>query len=158
MVALIIFYTHTVLKTIYIGIDGYKNLKMNAGDLSASISLANPSQPATSSNNLLAYRPNFNDYHSSGLAGIFVNLDGVFPCSAGHDIPNCGRFTEEEDGFNKGKALLEAADDGFNFGRIIFDSPSASVYGFAFQGCEENCLPAYYSIRVVCLLPREYCG
>ena len=158
MVALVILYTHTVLKTVYIGRDGSNNLNMGAGgNISASISLANPSQPATSSNNLLAYRPKYLDGHSSDLAGIFINLDGVFPCSVGHGMPICGRFTQEEDGFNKGKALLQAADGGNNFGGI-FGSSSTRVYGFAFQGCEENCFPAWYEIRVVCLLPREYCG
>ena len=157
VVCLVILHTHTVLKTIYIARDNSNNLKMSAGDLSASISVADPSQPATSSNNLLAYRPNYSDYHSSGLAGLFINLDGVFPCNAGHGIPTCGRFTVEEDGFNKGKALLQAADGGNNFGGI-FGSSSTRVYGFAFQECAENCIPAFYEIRVVCLLPREYCG
>ena len=157
MVSLVILHTHTVLKTIYIGRDGSNNLKMSAGDLSASISLADPSQPATSPNNLLAYRPKYSDYHSSGLAGIFINLDGLFPCSSGHLIPNCARFTQEEDGFNKGKALLQAGDGGNYFGGI-FGSSDIAVYGLAFQGCEENCFPPLYSIRVFCFLPREYCG
>ena len=142
----------TVVKTIYIGRDGDNNLKLQHGELSASVSLADPSEPATS-NNLLAYRPNY----QSGLAGVFINLEGVFPCSSGHGVPACSRFTVEEDGFNGGKAILQAGDSGNNFN--MFNS-TTYVYGFAIQGCAEfgaDCFPNWYEIRVVCLLPRLYC-
>ena len=38
--------------------------------LLATVSIADGSQAATSSNNLLAYRPSYNDAHHSNLAGI----------------------------------------------------------------------------------------
>ena len=35
--------------------------------------------------------------YSYGLAGVFINLEGVFPCISGHDMPTCSRATYEED-------------------------------------------------------------
>ena len=69
----------------------------------ANISISNPSQAAISSNNLLAYRPRFNDVHNSNLAGAFINIEGVFPCiqSLPSYYPICQAFSEEEDGFQK---------------------------------------------------------
>ena len=46
----------------------------------ASVSLTDPSQAVTSPNNLLSYRPRFADRQNSGLAGVFINMEGVFPC------------------------------------------------------------------------------
>ena len=44
---------------------------------SNSISLNDPS--AEQNSNFLAYRPDYKDYHSSGLAGLFVDIEKVFP-------------------------------------------------------------------------------
>jgi len=79
------------------------------GDVITEISIANPSQPSTSMDNTLAYRPNFADYHQSGLAGVFLNLERIFPCIS-DKYPICRMFTYEKDGFNSGKAIIEAAD------------------------------------------------
>uniref|UniRef100_A0A1X7TSS4 Uncharacterized protein n=1 Tax=Amphimedon queenslandica TaxID=400682 RepID=A0A1X7TSS4_AMPQE len=46
-----------------------------------------------------------------GLETIFLSLKKLFSCSKSA-CPICGRFTFEEDGFLKGKALFEAADFG----------------------------------------------
>ena len=49
----------------------------------ATLNNFNPLTASTSTNNLLAYRPNYQDSHTSGLAALFVNIEGVFPCVAG---------------------------------------------------------------------------
>ena len=41
----------------------------------------NPSASSTSSNNLLAYHPNFTDFHTSGLAANICEHSGYFPLS-----------------------------------------------------------------------------
>jgi len=83
-------------------------------DVISEISIANPSQPSTSADNTLAYRPNYADYHQSGFAGVFLNLEKIFPCgSTGDKTPLCSVFTYDEDGFRKGKAIIEAQDNGY---------------------------------------------
>ena len=128
----------------------------------AQISLSDSSLAATSSNNLLAYRPSYNDYHSSNLAGIFINLEGVFPCLAPltNYNPICRVFTEEEDGFRNGKALIDTADIGNDF-RIFSASSNILTYGLAIQGCpvfNTTCFPNYHSFSIVCYLPRASCS
>jgi hypothetical protein len=65
----------------------------------ANISLSNPSNSVTSSNNLLAYRPRFSDVHNSNLAAVFINMEGVFPCtqSLSNYYPVCSTYSEEMD-------------------------------------------------------------
>ena len=81
------------------------------------LSVSNPSQAATSSNNLLAYRPRFSAHHRSNLARAFINIEGVFPCiqSLPSYNPICQVFSEEEDSFRSGKALIGAGDMGNQF-------------------------------------------
>ena len=121
-----------------------------------SISLSNPSKSQTSS--LLAYRPKYNDFHKSGLAGLFVNVQEVFTCTAGIKDwePVCDIFTREEDGFRKGNAFIQAADMGNNI--LVFGGKS--VWGVAVQNCPElnnGCFPNYLHFEVVCMLPRCQC-
>ena len=125
------------------------------------ISLSDSSQSTTSLNNLLAYRPRFNDKHNSDLAAIFVNLEGVFPCLESlndyHLI--CRVFTEEEDGFRNGRAFIDSGDTGNHF-RIFSSSANVKTYGIAIQGCpvfNETCFPQHHSISVACYLPRAAC-
>lgn len=104
----------------------------------------------------LAYRPKFEAYHKTGLGAIFLNLEKLFPC-AKSARPVCSRATYEEDGFLKGKALIEAADDGNNL--KVFGS-NINTYGIAFQGCpilngKNGCLPPWYQVTIVCYLPRS---
>ena len=122
----------------------------------ASVSLSNASLPATSSNNLLAYRPHFR-----GLGVLFLNLEAIFPCinSSSH-FPSCGRLTFEEDGFFNGRSFIEAADAGNQF-RIFSTTENIKTYGIAVEECPElnaNCWPGYAGISVFCLLPRDLCG
>ena len=118
----------------------------------ASVSLADASSPSTSSNNLLAYRPRYNDWHGSNLAGIFINAKEL---TCGSRM--CKILPGEEDGFNKGRAIIEAGDGGNSF--RVFDSikkiPSC---GFAIAGCPEmnsDCLPQWYSFNIVCYVSRD---
>ena len=166
--------TNAVVRILVIGMVGNRQLTLAEANHStllnsdysqfANISLSDSSQAATSSNNLLAYRPRFTDDHSSNLAGVFINLEGVFPCleqvttsQKYHQI--CHVFTNEEDGFRSGKALIDAADTGNSF--HIFNSFSAILtYGLAIQGCPEfnrTCFPSWQAISVVCYLPRASC-
>ena len=130
--------------------------------LLSNISMPNPSLPATSLNNLLAYRPRFSDDHASNLAGIFINLPGVFPCLklTPTYAPICHVLTDEEDGFRNGKALIDAGDSGNTF-RVFSSTSNIVTYGMAIQDCPEftiSCFPSYYSFTVACYLPRATCS
>ena len=129
-------------------------------DVIATISNFDPSSSSTVGN-LIAYRPNFNDFHTSGLAALFVNIEGVFPCVAGSPQyhPVCKLFTYEEDGFRNGHAVIDAADIGNHF--RIFNASNLATYGFAFNGCATfttDCFPVFSQYSIVCLLPRDRCG
>ena len=39
-----------------------------------------PSLNIMSSDNILAYRPSYNDGHGSNFAALFINLKAVYPC------------------------------------------------------------------------------
>lgn len=128
----------------------------------ATVSLSNPSQPVTSSNNLLAYRPRFADFHGSNLAAVFINMEGVYPCLqtlTGNYLPLCQVLSEEDDGFRRGKALIGAGDSGNHF--RVFSTSSVLTYGVAIQDCPEfstTCLPVLSSFTVACILPRTPCS
>ena len=127
----------------------------------ASVSLASTSQAVTSTNNLLAYRPRFTDYHNSGLAGVFINMEGVFPClqSLSNYNPICQIFSDEEEGFRGGKALIGAGDTGNNF-QVFSSTSDILTYGVAIQDCPEwttSCFPVFHSFNVACYLPRATC-
>ena len=104
----------------------------------------------------LAYRPKFRGYHHTRLGAIFVNLNRLFPCAKSARVP-CRRFTNEEDGFLKGRAIIEAADAGNNFRAF---GKHVDTYGIAFQGCPylngaNGCLPRWFHTTIACLLPRS---
>ena len=123
------------------------------------LTISDPSQPYT--NNLLAYRPRYNDVHRSGLGAIFINIEGVFPCVAPLSyVPICSTFTTEEDGFRSGKAIIDAADSGNNF-QIFNTTTNIATYGIAFQQCPEfndSCFPSFLSLTIACYLPRAACS
>jgi hypothetical protein len=137
--------------------DGSRNLRIFVeGEQKDSISLSDPSASQTST--LLAYRPKYPDYHDSGLAGLFVNIQEVFTCTGSitNYEPVCSIFTREEDGFRKGNAWIQAADIGNNI--VVFGGNS--VWGVAAQNCPEftnACFSNYLQIEVVCMLPRCEC-
>ena len=147
------------IRTFTLTLDGSRNLKLKTQDgVTATIPLRSATTPRTSTNKILAYRPKYSDLHRSSLAGIFVNIEKIFPCIAKtHYVPICSVFTSEEDGFRKGKQYIELGDRGNNvkvFGKNI------ATYGLAVSGCSQlngNCLPKWVSSTVVCLLPRSSC-
>ena len=134
-----------------------RTVELYHGTLIDSISLSNPAIDVSST--YLAYRPNYNDVHGSGLAGMFINMAAVFPCTANR-APVCRMFTLEEDGFNDGRAFIEAGDIGNDF-RIFSTTTDIATYGFAIQDCTQmdtSCLPNYVQLVITCLLPREQCS
>ena len=145
------------IRSFQISLDGSRNVRLFVeGEQKDSISLRNPSSSQTSA--LLAYRPNYNDYHESGLGALFVSVQDVFTCTA--EITNwepvCNIFTREEDGFRKGNAFIQAADNGIAI--PVFGGKS--VWGVAVQNCPEfnnECLSNYLQFEVVCMLPRCQC-
>ena len=128
----------------------------------AVIRVSSPSQSVTSSNNLLAYRPRFNGFHSSGLGAIFINIEGVFPCVAPLTdyYPICSIFSEEEDGFRNGMTFLSSSDMG-NHIQVFSTNNDIQTYGIAVQHCPElntTCFPTYVSVQIACYLPRGACS
>lgn len=84
-----------------------------------------------SSNNLLAYYPNYRDAHRSGLAAMFINMPVAFPCLEGVSsyLPVCKVFTYEDDGFRGGRAIIEVGN-GFPG---VFSGPQKGVFALALQ-------------------------
>ncbi len=145
------------MERVHISRDGLNKLEISGNGVTARISLASPSIDHTT--NLLAYRARYSDF-----ATVFINLSDLFPCiegSGAEERPLCYRVASEEDGFNKGKAILEAADIGNNLN--VWPNGKKLTYAFAIEGCERldgRCLPPYYEFTtcIVCLLPRVLCG
>ena len=122
-----------------------RNLSLDSGLVATELARMtfNPSTASTSSNNLLAYRPNFADHHTSGLAAIFVNIQGIFPCLSGRSsAPICKMFTYEGDGFRNGHAIIESADTSDDFGDVFGNN--IPTFAFALSGCptmSDDCFP-----------------
>ena len=137
--------------------DDARNIRINVeGDQLDSISLSDPSVSQTST--ILAYRPEYQDYHGSNLGVLFVNIKEVFSClnSLTYYEPVCSIFTREEDGFRKGRAFIEAADSGNDFD-IFSGKP---VWAVAVQDCPQftnACFSNWMQFEVVCMLPRCEC-
>ena len=115
-----------------------------------------------SSNNLLAYYPNYRDAHRSGLAAMFINMPVAFPCLEGVSsyLPVCKVFTYEDDGFRGGRAIIEAGDSGNGFPGV-FNGTQKGVFAFGFTGCPEfdlSCFPRWVEYGISCYLPRNICG
>lgn len=117
------------------------------------------------SNSTMVYRPRFNDGQGSFLAGMFFNLEKIFPCLAtisgvGTYYPICRAFTNEEDGFRGGRSLLDTGDIGNGRFRIFSTTQDIATYGMAIQTCPEwttTCFPPIHSFSIVCYLPRSDC-
>lgn len=124
------------------------------------LSIPNTNSAATSSDNKVAYRPNFRDAHNSNLGVVFINLQAVFPCLSGSNLhPTCSLFTSESDGFRGGMPFLQAADIGNNF-RIFSSTTNFETFGFAVQGCSTfvgSCVDNL-ELSLVCILPRNRCA
>ena len=86
------------------------------------------------------------------------NIQQVFTCTSTITDykPVCDIFTREEDGFRKGNAFIQAADNGNSVG--VFSR--ASAWGVTGQNCPEftnTCFPNWLAFEVVCMLPRCEC-
>lgn len=135
-------------------------IESSAGENLGEISLQYPFRSSTSSNNILAYRPRYSDYHSSGLAAIFVNIKKVFTCLALLDTsfsPSCTIITHEDNGFRNGRPYIELGDSGDDV--RVFGS-NTPTYGFALHDCPEvntPCVTPQLNVTVMCFLPRSVC-
>ena len=158
-----------MIRTLSVNIDNNRNLVLHRITPSqhvfqrlASVSISNAALARTSSNNLLAYRPGYNDSHAgnSNLGTVFLNLNGIFPCiPPGKHIP-CGYTSLEEDSFNGGRVFLQAIDSG-NHLRIFSSTETFYTYGMTIQGCPQltsSCWPTWLEKGVTCQLPRQCCG
>lgn len=131
-----------------------------SGPRRAEIPMFNSSINA-SSNNLLAYYPNYPDSHRSGIAAVFINMVVAFPCieALSSYPPVCKVFTYEDDGFRGGRAIIEAGDTGNGF--RVFNGTLKGVFAFGFSGCPEfnlDCFPRWAEYGISCFLPRNRCG
>ena len=115
------------------------------------------SRSSYSPRRMMYYAPRFRDIHRSYLAIVAFNMERIFPCLAGKSVmPMCRMYTGEEDGFRKGRPIIEASDGGNHF-RMFRRRP---VYGFAIQGCRyltRHCMPVWWQTTISCMLPRKYC-
>ena len=131
-------------------------LNFDLSDPISSLIIQNASNSETSSDNVLAYHPRYDDKHDSNLGIIFVNLKAVFPCIPYVRAPICHLFSSEEDGFHGGRPVIQAADIGNHlviFGRYI------PIYEFGLQGCatiDSPCVPNI-EMELVCLVPDNDC-
>ena len=156
-----LFFFPIVLRTVNVYVHLNRSVIISSGQIRTSISLANDSLSVTSANNLVAYRPEFIDSHGSDLGALFLNIEGIFPCTKSASyLPTCGILTREEDGFFQGRPFIQAADSGNHF-RVFNSTAPIKTYGLAIQGCPEinsSCLPSEAAIAIFCLLPRQQCG
>lgn len=99
-----------VIRTLSVTINNNRNLILyrltpqQTLQTSTSVSISNPALQRTSSDNLLAHRPNCDDDHAgnSNLGVIFLNLNGIFPCMPPETWIPCGVVALEEDAFSGG--------------------------------------------------------
>ena len=158
-----------VIKTLYIGFIGQPiQVSFRSQDPStlsilghiSQLSITDAAHPANSANNIIAYRPYFNDSHNSNMAILFFNLEAAFPCLRDTNIaPACSLFSREEDGFLGGRSLIQAADIGNHF-RIFSHNQFVKTFGFGFAGCSTFaswCVPSTFERSLVCLLPSSVC-
>jgi hypothetical protein len=138
------------------------SLRLSQDRVLTRINLGNGNNPVTAAN-MFAYRPRFQDRQNSGLAAWFINLEAVFPCLVPLTdyYPICRVYTDEDDGFRRGRDLIDAADIGNDLRVFTPTSENILTYGVAIQGCpvlNTDCWSHYTSLSVVCLLPRGACS
>ena len=113
---------------------------------------------STSSDNLIAYRPNYRDRDGSNLATVFLNLEALYPCIGGFaNSIVCQGFTN---GLTDGRSLIQGAEIGNHF-RIFSSSSNSSVatWTFGLSECTHfntNCV-SDLELTLACLLPRGLC-
>ena len=119
------------------------------------LTIQNASNDYTSTDNVLAYRPNHSSNAGGNTAIVFINLEAAIPCYQANNIaPICHLFTFEEHDFQYGKLLIQASSIGNNF--TIFGNDSfIATYGFGITGCSTFDLECVgdFQVTLVCLLP-----
>ena len=138
------------------------SLRLSQDRTLATINLINNGNNPVTSGGIFAYRPQFQDRQNSNLAAWFINLEAVFPCLAPLTdyYPICRVYTDEDDGFRRGRDLIDAADTGNDL-RVFSTTENILTYGVAIQGCpvlNADCWASFTSLSVVCLLPRGPCS
>ena len=127
------------------------NLRIKDDDISY-LETSDPSQPYTTPDNVLAYRPNF---ANSSTAILFINLEAIFPCYRADEIaPACQIFTFDKVSFHYGKPYIQVSDTGNNF-HIFSNSQNIATYGFGIMDCptmDLNCGAVKAQLLLVCLL------
>ena len=128
------------------------------GDATTITTSSNIHASISSGNDILAYRPNYQDIFQSNLATIFIHMEAVYPCARYNKQISCKLFPNENDGFLGGRAIFEAMDDGASFG--VF---SGTTYAFAIEGCSQinyTCYSSNYVLdfTLVCLVPSSVCS
>ena len=121
------------------------------------ISISSNIHTNISSENILAYRPNYRDEFESNLGTVFVHVEAVYPCATNSRRISCKLFPNEDDGFRGGRAIFEAMDD-TNFG--VFNE---TTYAFAIEGCSQinySCYSSDFTLEyfLVCLVPSSVCS
>ena len=112
----------------------------------------------SSGNNILAYRPNYQDEFQSDLATIFIHVQAVYPCVTYYRQISCQLLPSEDDGFRGGRVIFEAMDNGKDF-RVF----SGTTYAFALEGCSQINSTCYasgyrYEFILMCLISSSVCS
>ena len=109
-----------------------------------------------SEDNILAYRPNFQNPSRSNLATIFVHVEAIYPCATEYHHISCKLFPNEDDGFRRGRTIVEAMD-------IDWGIFNGTTYAFALEGCSRITTACYascytYVFTLMCLVPSSVCS
>ncbi len=165
------FMIYTVIEMLYIALTenprtvslkSINTARQEVGDTISTLTISNPSIEYTSSNNVLAYRPNHSNHSGGNTAIVFVNLEAAIPCYQANPIgPVCHLFTLNKEGFQYGKPFIQASDIGSKF-RVFSQQNNTATYGFGVTGCttfHPTCVSGF-EVSLVCLLPPalEQCG
>ena len=134
------------------------------GGYISSLIIQNTSNPYTSDDNVLAYRPNYDSYWNAGgnTAIAFINLEAAIPCYQGNEIgPACQLFIYDGGTFQHGNAFIQSSDDGSHL-EIFSIHPETATYGFGILGCStfDHACISDFKVFLVCLLPPalNQCG
>ena len=146
--------TTSIFTATFAKLDG---VTFNQEGSKTTISISSNIHTNISTNNILAYRPNYQDTFQSNLATIFIHIEAVYPCATDHQQISCTLFPNEDDGFRGGRAIFEAMD-GAGFG--VF---SGITYAFAIEGCSQidySCYSSGFTLEftLVCLIPSSVCS
>ena len=124
--------------------------------LLATVVISDLSQPQTSSNNRLAYRPRYNDNQNSNPAGgsAFTNLKKIFSeCLVALNYNFCHVLTEVEDGLCRNDGAVVIASDSGNESWVFSSSSNDVTFDIAIQQWR----PKYNATCVATHAPGFHC-